>query len=243
MEFCLRDIVGDFFMKIFAFLRLRPAQHGEQKQIKYYTRLRSEIFPFLPEKIDTLLDVGCGAGETSGYLKEIGQVNWACGIEPVTNIAEKAQQRLDQVIVADIEKMDLPFPSNHFDVIFVLDILEHLVDPWKAVEKLQKHLKPGGYMVASIPNVRNYSVMIPLLFKGEWEYRESDILDSTHLRFFTKKSAMKLMTPSGLKLIQLGNTGCRPWSPTGIVNFFSFGLLRGFFEFQYLIKVQKIENK
>jgi SAM-dependent methyltransferase len=186
-----------------------------------------------------LLDVGCGTGETAAYIKEHKIASWVCGVESSPAAASIARARLDEVLETDIEKAELPFAKNSIDVILVLDVLEHLVQPWDAVKKLQAFLKPGGYMVASIPNVRNYSVTIPLFFKGDWQYRESDILDATHLRFFTKKTAVELMTMSGLQLIELGHTGLRKWSPTWIFNIFTLGLFRGFFEFQYLIKVQK----
>ncbi len=220
-------------------IKQQAISYGESKTGIYYSKLRSEILPMLPLKSERLVDVGCGTGETAAYIKEHKIASWVCGIESTPAVAHIARSRLDEVIETDIEKAELPFAKDSIDVILVLDVLEHLVQPWDAVKKLHAYLKPGGFMVASIPNVRNYSVTFPLLFKGDWQYRESDILDATHLRFFTKKTAVELMTMSGLKLIELGHTGLRKWSPTWIFNIFTFGIFRGFFEFQYLIKVQK----
>ncbi len=224
-------------------IRQQAISYGESKTGVYYSKLRSEILPLLPAHIDRLIDVGCGTGETAAHLKQTKTASWVCGIESSPAVAAIARERLDEVLETDIEKLELPYARESIDVILVLDVLEHLVQPWDVVKKLQAYLKPGAYMIASIPNVRNYSVTIPLLFKGDWQYRESDILDATHLRFFTKKTAIELMTMSGLELVDVGHTGLRPWSPTWIFNIFTFGIFRGFFEFQYLIKVQKPLHK
>jgi 2-polyprenyl-3-methyl-5-hydroxy-6-metoxy-1,4-benzoquinol methylase len=224
-------------------IKQQAISYGENKTGVYYSKLRSEIIPMLPAKIGRLIDVGCGDGETSAYLKEKKIADWVCGIESSSAVAAIARARLDEVLETDIEKVDLPYDAESIDLILVLDVLEHLVQPWDVVKKLQKYVKPGGFIVASIPNVRNYSVTIPLLLKGDWQYRESDILDATHLRFFTKKTAIELMTMSGLQLIEIGHTGLRPWSPTWIFNVLTLGIFSGFFEFQYLIKVQKPSHK
>jgi len=226
-----------FFGKFF--IKQQAISYGGEKGGIYYSKLRREILPMLPSHIERLIDVGCGTGETSYYLKQQNIAKWVCGIETSQAPAAIAKSRLDEVLETDIEKLELPYDHATIDLILILDVLEHLVQPWDVVKKLHSYLKPGGYMIASIPNVRNYSVTIPLLFKGDWQYRESDILDATHLRFFTKKTAIELMTMSGLKLVEVGHTGLRPWSPTWIFNLLSFGIFKGFFEFQYLIKVQK----
>ena len=75
-------------------------------------------------------------------------------------------------------------PKNHFDLIMCLDVLEHLVDPWKTLSRLADHLKPGGTVIASIPNVRHARNLLSLLFMGKWEYKEQRLLDKTHLRVF-----------------------------------------------------------
>ena len=52
----------------------------------------------------------------------------------------------------------------------------------------------------SVPNVRCLKVLLPLLFRGEWRYCEDGILDRTHLRFFTRESALTLAADSGLSI-------------------------------------------
>ncbi len=85
-------------------------------------------------------------------------------------------------------------------MILALDVLEHLVDPWTVVAKLDRLLRPGGVLVASIPNVRHHSVVVPLLFKGGWRYLPMGPLDRTHLRFFTRSTAIELVETSGMRV-------------------------------------------
>jgi len=208
------------------------------KASKYFIEFREEILHLLPEYSSRALDLGCGSGETSGHLKKIGRFGWVCGVEGSDKAAEIAENKLDQVLKGDIEKMDFPFPENSFDTILLLDILEHLVDPWTVIEKLKRLLKPGGIMIASIPNVRHYSVVLPLLFFGDWRYQQEGLLDSTHIRFFTSTTALKLMSSDSLDLITIDHTGAKKGLGR-IANLVSLGLFKQFFIFQNLIKVQK----
>ena len=93
------------------------------------------------------------------------------------------------------------FENKKFDLILCLDVLEHLIDPWSVIKKLiYENLREGGTLIACIPNVRYYNVLLPLLLKKEWKYQETGVLDRTHLRFFTKKTILELISSAGLQL-------------------------------------------
>jgi rhamnosyltransferase len=209
------------------------------KPEKYFVEWRQEIIPLLPEKVLKLMDLGCGAGETSSQLKKRGYASWVCGIEGNPKAAAIARQKLDLVIEGDIEKLDWSQAQGPFDVILALDILEHLIDPWAVVEKLSEQLNPGGVIITSLPNIQHYSTVFPLVCMGDWRYSEEGLLDSTHLRFFTRKTATQLMTSTGLQLEKVSFTGMRKGSISYLFNLFTFGVFRNFFVYQYLIKVQK----
>lgn len=213
--------------------------YSSPKAEKYFVEFREEIIPLLPESCEKLLDIGCGSGETSATLKKLGKAKWICGVEYNAKAAAVARTRLDYVVEGDVEKLALEFPPETFDAILTLDILEHLVDPWTILEKLSRLLKPGGVIIASIPNVRHISVVIPLLLLDDWRYQEEGLLDSTHIRFFTQKTAIKLMTSTGLKVEMIDHTGAKPGSFSGLINSLTFGLFKKFLSFQYLIKVRK----
>ena len=126
----------------------------------YFTHARREILPLLPSHSTRALEVGCGAGHTLSLLKEQGLCDWVCGIEISPAAAEQAALRLDQVVQGNIEVMKLPVEPGSIDLLLCLDVLEHLVDPWETLRRLTTLLSPNGVLVASIPNVRYYRVLL-----------------------------------------------------------------------------------
>jgi 2-polyprenyl-3-methyl-5-hydroxy-6-metoxy-1,4-benzoquinol methylase len=80
-----------------------------------------------------------------------------------------------------------------------MDVLEHLRDPVSLLKRLRPFLKPDGTIIISIPNVANLSIRFGLLF-GRWNYAEYGILDRTHLRFFTRKTAIAMVTGAGFEI-------------------------------------------
>ena len=77
------------------------------------------------------------------------------------------------------------------------DVIEHLLEPWDDIQKLKSKLKSDGIFVSSIPNVRYAKNLFNMLFKRDWKYTDDRILDSTHYRFFTKKSIRRLFEENG----------------------------------------------
>lgn len=210
------------------------------KNSDYYSAVRKEILPLLPQKASRVLDIGCGFGVTGAYLKSLQMADEVCGIEIVPTAAQEAKKVLDEVVVLNLDQSSsLPFSESSFDLILCLDVLEHLVDPWSAVKLLTKYLKPSGAMIISVPNMRNFRVVLPLLLWGKFQYEDSGLLDSTHLRFFTKKSALELAACSGMSLEVIDSTGCKFFSRTWLANFLTLGIFRDFFTVQYLIRVKR----
>jgi 2-polyprenyl-3-methyl-5-hydroxy-6-metoxy-1,4-benzoquinol methylase len=155
----------------------------------------------------------------------------------VPRVAELAKAKLNGVIVGDIEALEgLPFSPEAFDYIIAGDVLEHLKDPWKVLEGLRMFLKGEGFIIASIPNVRNWRVIKDLVFKGEWRYVEAGILDDTHLRFFTKKTIMDMFTNCGYHMVSILP---RLRKRSRGLNRLSLGLFEEFLAGQYMCKARK----
>ena len=125
------------------------------------------------------------------------------GIEFVADAAQAARGVLDDVLCADIETIDdaaleafleeRPAPG----VLVFGDVLEHLRDPLAVLRRLVDRLAPGGTVAACIPNIGHWSGIASLM-AGEWNYTDSGLLDRTHLRFFTQRSARALLEEAGL---------------------------------------------
>lgn len=207
-----------------------------EKKADYYQRARTEVLPLIPVFSKRVLEVGCGSGATLKWLKEIGRCEESVGIELMSRAAEEALLAVDQVIVADIEEDCVRFPLGHFDLVLCLDVLEHLRDPWRVLCGIVQWLGPGGVLVASVPNIRYRDVLVDLLFRGRFEYADLGILDRTHLRFFTKQSAVALLESSGLDEIDVRLHPAEIQGKGGILNAATLGIFREIFSWQILLR-------
>ncbi len=132
-------------------------------------------------------------------------------------------------------------PARQFDVILCLDVLEHMVDPWAVVGRLvSQYLKAGGILIASVPNVRHYSVTLPLLLGGKWDYADAGLLDRTHLRFFTRHSALQLLAHPQLAAASCSATGFDGWSKKRLLNAMTLGVFQEFVTYQYYLTARKV---
>jgi ubiquinone/menaquinone biosynthesis C-methylase UbiE len=178
-----------------------PVATDEQKLRGYYGNRRVEMLTFVPPSTRTLLDVGCGHGAFGATAKRtLGIKVW--GIELNHDAARVAQVRLDHVIEADIHEAFATLPAQKFECVTFNDILEHLVEPARALVDVKRVLAPGGVVLASLPNVRYRPVLWDLVWRGTWDYADAGVLDRTHLRFFTKSDMVQLFGECGYDVHQ-----------------------------------------
>ena len=197
----------------------------EEVAQKYYRAGRDEMLPFIPERIKSAIEIGCGDGAFGAALKAEGRVDEYWGLEIHPPSGETARQTLDKVLVGNAELLIDDLPDDYFDVMVFNDSLEHLVDPFLFLEKAKKKLRSGGVVVASIPNVRYFKNLYNLIFRKQWRYVDSGILDRTHLRFFTCESIKDMFEDTGFSIVQLkGIHGSRK-RKVRILSLISFGLL------------------
>ncbi|MDR1702032.1 MAG: class I SAM-dependent methyltransferase, partial [Sporomusaceae bacterium] len=152
------------------------------------------------EKEARVLEIGCGYGKTLLKIKELFPRAEFFGIEANPNAAKIAEV-FAAIKVGDPEKIAIDYPDNYFDYILLSDSLEHLVDPWEMLAKIKRCLKPGGCLLASIPNIMHFTIIAQLL-AGEWNYVDSGILDKTHLRFFTLATTKKMFQEIGYTITE-----------------------------------------
>lgn len=179
---------------------------------QYYRGTRREMLQFIPEGVDTVLEVGCAAGGFSAQLKQRG-VREAWGVEIVESAAEKARQVLDKVLVGDIADLIDQLPAAYFDVVIFNDVLEHMVDPFTVLARIKSRIKDGGMVVSSIPNIRYYHILFALVVRKNWEYEDSGILDRTHLRFFTVRSIRAMYERLGYTVLRHEGINVMPDRP------------------------------
>lgn len=158
----------------------------ELKAEAYYEESRPELRDRIPADARIVLDVGCGRGALGAALKSDRPDARVHGLEYVAEAAEVAAGRLDDVVAADLDVVEaLPAHWGPFDAVICGDVLEHLRDPARVLRLLRGALAPGGVIVASIPNVKHWSVVYPLLVQDRFTYQDAGLLDRTHVHFFT----------------------------------------------------------
>ena len=212
------------------------AKYPAPKPDWYYRDSRECLFPFVCEGPNRILDAGCGEGRTGAALKAAGKAGQVVGIERCAPIAEIARRHVDRVVCADLESLELPFAAEYFDYIIFGDVLEHLVNPWGVVESLARHLRHGGHIIASIPNVRYWRVVLALVLRGQWRYGADGVLDDTHLRFFTRKTIVELFASNDLVLDRiLPEFRLMPKSKSNRLNRFTCALFEDFLAMRYVV--------
>jgi len=156
-----------------------------------------------------VLDVGCA----TGYLGEAlaAQGCTVTGVEYEPKAAAAARDHIEEVVEADLNVTELAdlFPGREFDAIVFGDVLEHLLDPDAVLRSAVRLLAPGGAVVIGMPNVTHGSVRLALL-QGRWDYRETGLLDRTHIRFFTRESLVQMVTDAGLHITDFVSTVVDP---------------------------------
>ena len=214
-----------------------------------YTTDRSDICDLVPESAINILDVGCSNGTLGASLMVMNSNRLVTGIEFVSEFAVEAMSRLHRVHQADIEQFDWGvFNQEQFDCIIFADVLEHLCAPERTISNALPHLKPGGYIVLSMPNIRHISALWAIAVKGTFPRRDRGIFDQTHLRWFTLADARSVLITQGLSIenesfgLRLGDKGGGIWNrlmkkclnPVSHV-----GPVREFLTYQYCIQARK----
>lgn len=188
----------------------QPLRHTKNplnlgKRNPYYRAERNEVITAIiasgikPQKV---VELGCSSGTFGAKVKERLQVPTYIGIELEPDAAKLAQEKLDQVHIANISTTgpaELGIGTD-VDLIVALDVLEHLYNPWDTLTSWVSALRPGGHVLTSIPNVQNITLLQKLV-QGRWDYEPEGLLDVTHVRFFTERSVHQLLNGAGLQVI------------------------------------------
>jgi len=157
---------------------------------------RWDAFCALPPDPRSILDVGCGSGMGFQSLRRRGVR--VVGVDHDRNAIATASQRLDEALLMDVETQ--PWPDRFlgtFDVVAFCDCIEHLADPWRTLASVRSLLSPAGIVIASIPNLRQWRLIVKLAL-GKWDYVSgAGTVQRGHLRFFTRRTIIDMFLESG----------------------------------------------
>ena len=174
--------------------------------MEYYGNVNADLLRLTPLDRRFVLEVGCGSGRfAEAYLARNPSARYF-GLELFQDAAEQASQILERVFVGDVEQEDILAKLDEargdalFDTLVFGDVLEHLRDPWQVISDLRSRVRGGGVCVACIPNVSHWSLLVQQI-KGQWAYEDAGLLDRTHLRFFTRETAIEMFQKAGWTVI------------------------------------------
>ncbi|MBU2915192.1 class I SAM-dependent methyltransferase [Reichenbachiella agariperforans] len=205
--------------------------------MSYYIHSRASLLKHISFQPKIVLEVGCAAGNFGKLLKE----KFSCtvwGVEPVKKAGKQASEKLDKVYI-DLYSRDLNLPTEHFDFITFNDVLEHMENPWEALNYSKELLTSEGKIMASIPNFFYFYEFIPFLLSKDWLFKASGIFDKTHLRFFTKKSMVRLFEESGYIVEKIEGIGKVKSRKIWLLNILTLGYCTDMYYEQYLVIAKK----
>ncbi|MFH1691504.1 MAG: class I SAM-dependent methyltransferase [Candidatus Omnitrophota bacterium] len=136
--------------------------------------LEQIISIFIKEKKGCVLDLGCGDGDYSVRLKEIGFDVKAADLD----LARFKQRGKIDFQECDVTKR-LPFADSSFDYVLLAEVIEHLKNPYAVMQEIGRVLKKEGKLVISTPNVLNLKSRVRYLFEGCYEFFREPLLEQS----------------------------------------------------------------
>jgi 2-polyprenyl-3-methyl-5-hydroxy-6-metoxy-1,4-benzoquinol methylase len=160
-----------------------------------------------------VLELGCAAGAMSAVLTN----HYGCevtGVEYDASAAELARRFCQRVVVGNLEQVGWheSLAGLQFDTIVAADVLEHLRDPLQCLRHVRKMLAPEGQLVVSVPNIAHSGVLAALL-ANDFPYRETGLLDRTHIHFFTALTLGNTLTSAGFSVEVVDTVDTGSWHP------------------------------
>ena len=169
--------------------------------IDHYDRYnRHRIFVEIARGYASVLELGCSNGFLSRLI--VNQRTRVVGVEIDAEAAAEARNHCARVHELDLNRADWTESlRERFDLATFGDVLEHLLDPVGSLRKTRPLLNPGGRVLICLPNVAHWTVRAKLFF-GHFDYQSIGILDHTHLRFFTQRSASRMVAEGGYRIVE-----------------------------------------
>ncbi len=183
--------------------------HVNRKSYPYMEEVNEGVlkqFERLAPRTGRVLDVGCGRAALGFAIRRLGWEVW--GVEQSGDACVTAEKRLHHLVEADLhdyEGVRARLGDTRFDALVFSDVLEHVYDPRTVLEKYLEFVKPGGKVFVSVPNAVVWTNRLSW-FVGRVEYTDTGVMDRTHIRWFTFRTAKRLATSAGLTLDRVACT-------------------------------------
>lgn len=119
--------------------------------LEEYPFARSRIVPIIYEIPDgaKVLDVGCNSGEFIKYLRDKKGCD-VTGADISAKVVDICKEKGLNAVLCDADK--LPFPDGTFDVVTLMEVLEHFHEPVPYLKEIRRVLKPSGFLLGTCPH-------------------------------------------------------------------------------------------
>lgn len=192
-------------------------EHGETKgpwwyqQLAPYVKDREEVALSCIESINNkkILDLGCGEGNLVRTLAR--QAKEVVGTDIAENrlkIAKKKSREFANVsyLTADLDER-LPFKNNSFDIVFMIGVLEYVLDPYHTLQEVKRVLKPNGIFIFEVPNLAFLPERFKLLVGILPSWPDATGWQGGRLHNFTYSSAIRLVETEGFEYVKKAGSG------------------------------------
>jgi len=184
----------------------------KESEDKIYSNYEKNVLKYLKiENFSAILDIGCGSGELALRIKK-GKSIVVDGITISQTEAKAASLVLDNCYCFNLEN-GLPAETlkKKYDIIVMSHVLEHICYPENLLSDIKKMQNKDLRIAVAIPNLMHYKYRFKILC-GNFDYEESGIMDYTHFRWYTYKSAKELFKNNGFVIEKIGYS---IWLPFG----------------------------
>jgi glycosyltransferase involved in cell wall biosynthesis/ubiquinone/menaquinone biosynthesis C-methylase UbiE len=173
--------------------QLKPSEDSSHGRIS--TLLSSRP----PSKI---LDLGCSSGLLAERLRAMGHQVTGVDVAELPGVAD----RTSAFFKADLNLGIPPEVGTDFDIVLAADVIEHLVNPAALLQEIRSVMSPEGTAIFCVPNIAHWYPRFRSTL-GRFDYDQRGILDSTHLRFFTKRSISRMVERNGFAIRRVETVG------------------------------------
>lgn len=182
--------------------------------------LRGALNPLKSAGVRRLLDIGCGFGGLSTFVKDYIDAEEVHGVDIDERVGSEAEGKGVHFQLADASEEKLPYPDGHFDVVMTLGMMDYLVSFDGMIREVNRLLAPDGRVLVSLPNLGSWNNRLALALG--YQPRDVEVSNEIlvgamsryagepagHIHVPTVRAFEQLMEHHGFKTVRL--TGGRP---------------------------------
>jgi 2-polyprenyl-3-methyl-5-hydroxy-6-metoxy-1,4-benzoquinol methylase len=206
----------------------------------YIDDFRPDIYRMIPTDGQVIGSIGCGRGATEERIVNEGREVHGVDVAPeAIEVAAKRLTSARQISPGDVA----PFDRNSLDGLILADVIEHIPEAWTVLSRYVEAVKPGGWVVISVPNMRYIGALKSFVVGGDWPELPMGIFDRTHIQVMTHKRLARWCSNAGLELEKEYDAYDFRFVRRNIhriINLASFRLLKSFLNFEIQARYRKL---